>query len=361
MDVWAVANQKGGCGKTTTAVHLAACLAEAGRHTLLVDLDPQGHAGLALGIEAGQDGTYEVLTGRGEVGRLALATEVEGLALLAGTLSLAAVEQELGGEPGRERRLTDGLATVAGKFDEVVIDSPPSLGLLTINGLWAADRVVIPVEPGRFAIDGLERLGETLALVQQAAGRALGRDVLLTLFDRRTRCARRAVEAVAEAGVGHLLEARVRPCTRLRDAACAGVPVTRLDRRSNAARDYRAVVDELLARRATDAVRQEEAAPFNPLPLGPVYGPIPIQGGVLIRVPKGPQEVQVAGSFNDWEPDRGVVTRREPDGTWEKVVYLAPGTYEYRLVVDGQWQADPANEARVPNPLGSENSELRIG
>jgi len=360
MDVWTVANQKGGCGKTTTAVHLAACFGEAERRTLLVDLDPQGHAGLALGIAADRDGTYEALTGRGGVADLTLATKVEGVALLAGSLSLAAVEQELGGEVGRERRLADTLATVADRYDEVVIDCPPSLGLLTVNALWAADRVVVPVEPGRFAIDGLARLGETVALVEATAGRAITRDVLLTLFDRRTRCARRAEGAVAEAAVGRLLDARVRPCTRLRDAACAGVPVTQLDRHSNAAHDYRAVAEELLARRAADRVEHRQEAPFNPL-RGPIYGPIPIHGGVLIRVAGPAREVQVAGDFNGWEPDRDVVTRREADGTWEKVVYLHPGSYEYRLVVDGEWLPDPANEGRVPNALGGDNSELRIG
>jgi len=411
MHTQAVVNQKGGCGKTTTAIHVATFLARQGRRTLLVDLDPQGHATLGLGLTsaASSQGTYEVLIGTRRLEEVLVEGPIPDLAIATASISLAAVEQLLAGRERREARLRDALATLTEttRFDEVVLDCPPSLGLLTFNGLWAADRVLVPIDPSVFSLDGLQRLCETITLVEATSGRLIPRDAVLTMFDRRTRFGRDLAATVADAHPREaaLLRSRVRVCTRLREAALRGVPVTELDVHCNGFRDYRALTDELLDRReqsgaplanvcdaaqvgdqASDSVtltdfevvdhsiaesvpapvpdwlNVEPIAPFPSLAgLAGVYGPIPIKGGVIVRF-RDPQakEVKIAGSFNDWRPDENVITRREEDGTWQKIVFVHPGSYEYRLVVDGDWEADPNNQAQVANSLGGVNSVLHV-
>jgi chromosome partitioning protein len=411
MHTQAVVNQKGGCGKTTTAIHLATFLAREGRRTLLVDLDPQGHATLGLGLTtaASSPGTYEVLIGTRGLQEVLVGGPIPNLAIATASISLAAVEQLLAGREYREARLRGALAALDGvaPFDEVVLDCPPSLGLLTFNGLWAADRVLVPIDPSVFSLDGLQRLCETITLVEATAGRVIPRDAVLTMFDRRTRFGRDLAATVADSHPQEaaLLRSRIRVCTRLREAALLGVPVTELDTHCNGFRDYRALTEELLDRRAQDGrqfagvcdavqgtvaaedgmtlanfevaehglfrpaetlgVRGLDGAPIAPLqPLGGeagVYGPIPIAGGVIVRFhDPHASEVQIAGSFNDWHPDENVITRREEDGTWQKIVFAQPGSYEYRLVVDGDWEADPNNEAQVANSLGGVNSVLHV-
>src|SRR5215217_8579309 len=189
--VYAIANQKGGVGKTTTAVNVAACIAEAGYQTLLVDVDPQGNATVGIGADR-QDGLglYDVLSGDADAPEAIRTTEVERLSLLASTPDLAGATMELPRLPGSETRLRDALAAVRELFAFTLLDCPPSLGPLTVNALVAADRVIVPVQTEYFALEGLAGLLDTLGLIQRELNPRLTiAGMLLTMHDGRTKLA----------------------------------------------------------------------------------------------------------------------------------------------------------------------------
>ena len=188
--VYAIANQKGGVGKTTTAVNVAACIAEAGYRTLLVDVDPQGNATTGLGLERTGVGLYDVLGGEVDATDAVRPSGVDRLDLLISTPDLAGATMELPRLPGSENRLRDALAGVREAYAYVILDCPPSLGPLTVNALVAADRVIVPVQTEYFALEGLAGLLDTLKLVQRELNpRLTVAGMLLTMHDARTRLA----------------------------------------------------------------------------------------------------------------------------------------------------------------------------
>ncbi len=185
-----VLNQKGGVGKTTTAVNMAACIAEAGYRTLLVDVDPQGNATTGLGQDRVEPGLYDVLSGEVAAADALRPTGVANLSLLASTPDLAGATMELPRLPGSEQRLREALAPLRERYAYVLLDCPPSLGPLTVNALVAADRVIIPVQTEYFALEGLAGLLDTLGLIQRELNpRLTVAGMLLTLHDARTKLA----------------------------------------------------------------------------------------------------------------------------------------------------------------------------
>ncbi|HWK18149.1 MAG TPA: AAA family ATPase, partial [Solirubrobacteraceae bacterium] len=198
--VYAIANQKGGVGKTTTAVNLAACVAEAGYDSLLVDIDPQCNATLGLGI--GKDApltVYDVLMGTASMDDVIAPTTIEHLSIAPAGPDLAGAMVELPRIPGSETRLRDALEPIRGRFAFTLLDCPPSLGPLTVNALVAADRVIVPVQAEYFALEGLAGLLDTLALVQRELNPRLSvAGMLLTMHDGRTRLARDVEREVRE-------------------------------------------------------------------------------------------------------------------------------------------------------------------
>ena len=197
MRIIAIINQKGGCGKTTTSINLAACLARLGRKTLLADMDPQGHCGVGLAVPEDQieRTIYDALIDESD-GRVAKMSEIvwqiaSDFDLAPLSLKLAAFEQVFAGRPGREDRLKVALEGVKNNYQWVILDCPPSVGLLTFNALRACDEVIVPVETGFFSLHGLTKMMETLELLKERCSKDILIRVLPTLYDTRTKLARK--------------------------------------------------------------------------------------------------------------------------------------------------------------------------
>jgi chromosome partitioning protein len=245
--IYSFANQKGGVGKTTTAINLAACLAEAGQRALVVDLDPQANATSGLGMRANGTSTYDLLDGA-PLAELAKPTRWENLWLVPSRPELAGAAVELSRRDDGDRYLADSLARVE-EFDYVLLDCPPSLGPLTVNALAASDRVVVPVQAEYYALEGLAQLIHSIDLVKARLNPRLGiAGVLLTMVDGRTRLAA-DVEQEVRRHFGALVFATVVPrSVRLAEAPSHGLPVNHYDRRSAGAEAYWKVAMELVDR-----------------------------------------------------------------------------------------------------------------
>jgi len=246
--IYAFANQKGGVGKTTTAINLAACLAEAGERALVVDLDPQANATSGLGMRANGTSTYDLLDGA-PLQELAKPTAFANLFLVPSKPELAGAAVELSRRDDGDRYLASSLAHVDG-FDFVLLDCPPSLGPLTVNALAAADRVVVPVQTEYYALEGLAQLVQSINMIKVRLNPRLAiAGVLLTMADLRTRLSS-DVEAEVRKHFGDLVFTAVVPrSVRVAEAPSHGLPVTHYDRRSRGAEAYWRVAMELVERR----------------------------------------------------------------------------------------------------------------
>ena len=248
----ALCNQKGGVGKTTSTINLGAALAELGRQVLLVDIDPQGALSVGLGIAPHTlDRTvYNLLMERGvSVEDILLKTSVPGLDLLPSNIDLSAAEVQLVGEVAREQTLTRALAPVVDRYDFILIDCQPSLGLLTINALTAADGVIIPLECEFFSLRGVAMLIDTVEKVQERLNPDLKIDgILATMYDGRTLHGREVFTRVLEAFGDSVFDAVISRTVRFPETTVAGEPITTWAPNSNGAGSYRTLALEVLAR-----------------------------------------------------------------------------------------------------------------
>ena len=245
-----IANQKGGVGKTTTAINIAAYLAQLGQRVLVVDLDPQANATSSLGVDkrAVQGSTYDALLNGEAPAAAILINERLNLSVLPSSPALAGAEIELVEEDGREYRLRDALESLDGKYDYILIDCPPSLGLLTVNGLIAArDGVLVPVQCEYLALEGLGQLTQTIQRVQSSLFPGLKvRGVILTMFDPRTNLSTDVVREVNNHFPGLVFKSVVPRSIRLAEAPSYGLPISAYAPTSVGARAYEALARELL-------------------------------------------------------------------------------------------------------------------
>jgi len=248
--IYAIANQKGGVGKTTTAVNVAACIAEAGYATLLVDIDAQANATVGLGVAKDRSpNVYDVLSGDATPDAALVETDIPNLALLPAHPDLAGASVELPRQPGSETRLRDAIRPMRDRFAFVLLDCPPSLGPLTVNALVAADRVIVPVQTEYFALEGLAGLLDTLQLIQRELNPRLAvAGMLLTMHDGRTRLARDVEREVREHFPSLVFDTVIPRNVRIGEAPSFGRPVIHHDPHSSGAEAYFSLAREVAAR-----------------------------------------------------------------------------------------------------------------
>ena len=396
MRTIAVVNQKGGCGKTTVSINLSSALAAKGNRTLLVDMDPQGHCavGLAVPEEQVEQSVYDVLIGaaRGEPMRLkeVLWQISDNFELSPSNIDLAAFEQQMTGVEDRENCLKKVLEPLQDDYDYVVIDCPPSVGLLTFNALRAATDVIVPVEMGYFSLHGLSRQLDTLIALSDQCEQNINVMVLASMYDIRTKMGREILSELKKNFSEQMFKTVANFNTKLKEAASLGQPIGEYDPSCKGYKDFLALADELIgtdtqlhradlvnslqARLSTISASAEEllasVPPETIKPKEPVsldekladfYGVRQVDGHVMFSTmyPRA-QSVQNAGDFNDWMPEKTALQRVDEAGKWHLAVPLEKGMYRYRLVVDGQWQQDPYNDWIEMNPYGEFNSVLDV-
>mgnify|MGYP003878464595 CR=1 FL=1 len=359
----AIANQKGGCGKTTTAVNLAACLAKKNRRVLLVDMDPQGHCALGLGLAPEQmDLTiYDVLTTDENAKRWineVLCRIEAGLDLLPSNFLLSALEQELSGKSGREDRLRSAFAveSTGDLYDYVLIDCPPSLGLLTFNALRAAGEVLITCDASRFSEHGIRRLKELIALLQERYGQSIVLRGAIVNFDNRSAFARLVLRELHEQFPGMFLETLIHVSSKIREATFHGRSVVDYAKYSKSCKEYEAMSEEIMAFEGTLAkVELTQVVPSRAME------PPLKEEEFLFRL-RAPQanRVCIAGSFNNWTPSELPMTGPDEEGYWYAKLALPKGSYAYKFVVDDQWGTDPENPIRQEDGFGGTNSIIEL-
>ena len=247
--VIAIANQKGGVGKTTTAVNLGACLAQRGKKTLIIDHDPQGNSTSGLGLKKSEikQCIYDVLINEVPIEEVLLPTQVVNLGVVPATIRLAGAEAELVGMMARDQRLKRAIEPIKHQFDYILIDCPPSLGNLTINALAAADSIIVPIQCEYYALEGLSQLMKTVQLVQKYSNADLKIEgVVLTMYDNRTNLSSQVTEEVRHYFNDKVYKTIIPRNIRLSEAPSFGLPITLYDEKSKGAEAYIALAKEVI-------------------------------------------------------------------------------------------------------------------
>lgn len=358
MRVITIANQKGGCGKTTTAINLAASLAHLGKRVLLIDFDPQGHASFGMGVDTQKRefSIYHLLTEKQNKVDIkkCIVNIRKNFDLMPSHVLLSTVEQEFRNKPNAVSKLNDIVQFLSALYDYTIIDSPPSLGFLTFSALRTSDRVIIPLETSCFSLVGLNKILSMIELIKIKLNHTAIVSGLVTIYDKRVRYSQLIFEEIKKCFKDNLLETVIRINISLRESASFGKPVIEHNKYSAGAKDYLKLANEILKDSKTRSLdkfyRDSEDI-------------ISRSRSILVRFTfhsPDARYVYVVGDFNNWALDDNSRLEHSKNGGWQKSLTLKPGKYRYKFVIDGRWVHDPDNPYHEDNTFGSVDSILNL-
>lgn len=357
MNILSVSNQKGGCGKTTTAINLSASFAALGKRTLLVDLDPQAHATFGLGVrgDKAHRSLYNILTEQADNRKLFFEDVIlpihDRLDLAPSHILLSTIEQEFTNKDESVSKLYQALLRLSFPYEAVVIDCPPSLGFLTFNALRACQAVIVPIELSSFSLMGVDKLLSMIELIRVKLQHTPKVYALPTLVDARTNFSKYMMQEITQAFGEQILNSSIHSSVAVKESQAKGVPLLAHQPKSRATLDYMMLAQEIIDKNFSDQ------APLLGS-LEPIVNKGPLRD-FTIQV-EGAREVHLVGDFNQWSISNDSLLWQKEEGFWQKKLHLDSGHYRYKFVVDGRWITDPRNEHLEQNPYGGMDSVLEI-
>lgn len=361
MKIVSIINQKGGVGKSTIAVNLCATLRKSNQRILMIDMDPQGHLSLGLGINKDclDKTTFDILDIRqnpsANIKDIWIKLE-EGFHLIPANVKLSTMELILANRHGRENQLTKALTPeIKNEFDYIIIDCPPNLGLLTINALIASNYALIPFDPSLYSVDGINYLNTTLNMLQNKINHFVNFRYLLNNFDSRIQKNQKFLRDVKKSFGNKLFKSVIRKSSYFVDATNNKTHIFKNKKSNTAKKDLLSFTKEFFT--WTDPAIQmlkkgsmkiiTEKANFK---------------NVTFTIKHfHAKEIKVAGTFNDWDPTIHKMERVAPDGTWAITLPVEKGRHQYKFVVDGKWIEDKQNNLKVETMSGVYNSVVHVG
>ena len=401
MKTIAVANQKGGCAKTTTAINLAGAMVSLGKKVLVIDLDPQSHASFGLGVtsQAIDKSIYNVLTdnaGKRRAIHDCIINASRDLDVVPSNILLSTIEQELKDKEDAVSRLYHVLKAGDLIYDYCIIDCPPSLGFLTFNALRASEEILVPIDMSTFSLMGVGKLLGMLELIKLKICHAPRVNALATIFDKRTKYSITMLNEIKTFFKAQMLETIIRVSVSLKKAASSGMPAAQFDSKSNGAIDHLNLAKEILKLDGvTDFTKPEPAlreakekpavvvvpAPVIPLPevakisasgVEETFKQMdalenssdetesPVRQTIFTIHAPDAKDIYLVGDFNHWKINDTSRLEKSDNSRWEKKIELPGGRYRYKFVVDGEWTIDSQNSEKEANPFGTFDSILDI-
>ncbi|MCX5686677.1 MAG: AAA family ATPase [Candidatus Omnitrophica bacterium] len=382
MKTISVANQKGGCGKTTTAINLSSALASLGKRVLLIDLDPQSHASFGLGVtnQTVNKSIYNVLTDNSDkrcpINECILQAS-KNLDVAVSNILLSTLEQELKDKEDAVSKLHNVITASDLNYDYIIVDCPPSLGFLTFNALRAADLVLVPIDMSAFSLMGVAKLLGMLELIKVKINHAPKVNSLATIFDKRTKYSETMLNEIRALFKDQMLQTIIRMNVTLKRAAAKGVSVIEFDKECNGAIDHLSLAKELMKEDEEEMLRiensrammaiastqaQETEKPSSDNTAQIIEDAVKKLAKEIVFAINAPnaREIYLVGDFNQWKIDDRARLSRSEGGLWEKRLGLTPGKYRYKFVVDGEWVIDSQNSEREQNMFGTFDSVAKL-